>query len=74
MVEHYQSRPGVLEADPGLSSIFNLVQSEYAIIQELALKTLQSCMHNGRLMVLLYSESCSTLVSHFLFLILCFCE
>ena len=47
MVEHYQSRPGVLEADPGLPSILDLLQSEYAIIQELTLKTLHSCLHNG---------------------------
>lgn len=51
MVEHYQSRPGVLEADPGLSSILDLLQSEFAIIQELALKTLHSCMHNGKLYI-----------------------
>ena len=46
MVEHYQSRPGVLEAD-GLPPILDLLQSEYSVIQELALHTLHSCMQNG---------------------------
>lgn len=44
--EHYQSRPGILEAE-GLPPILELLKSEYAIIQELALQTLHSCMHHG---------------------------
>ena len=31
----------------GLSELVELLESEYAIIQELALKTLVSCMHDG---------------------------
>lgn len=46
MAEHYQSRPGILEAG-GMPLLLELLTSEYAIIQELALQALQSCMQNG---------------------------
>lgn len=46
MVEHYQSRPGILEAG-GLPLLLELLASEYAVIQELALQALHSCMQNG---------------------------
>ena len=46
MAEHYQSRPGILEAG-GLPLLLDLLTSEYAILQDLALQALHSCMHNG---------------------------
>jgi len=46
LVEHYQSRPAIREAG-GLPTLLELLESEYAIVQELALKTLISCMHDA---------------------------
>ena len=47
MVEHYQNRSGILEAC-GFPPILDLLTSEYAIVQELALQTLHSCLHNSK--------------------------
>ena len=46
MVEHFEARPAILEAG-GLSLLLEYLSSEYEIIQELVLKALHSCSHNG---------------------------
>ena len=45
-MEDFHLRSSLLE-DDGLPLVIDLLQSEYAIIQEFALKTLRSCMHHG---------------------------
>lgn len=45
-MEHYQCRPEVKEAG-GIPSLVPLLVSEYPLIQELTLKSLCSCMHDG---------------------------
>lgn len=46
MMENFELRPAFLEEE-GLPIILKLLDSEYAIIQELALQTLRSCVHHG---------------------------
>lgn len=50
LMENFQLRPA-LHRDDGLPLLIKLLDSEYAIIQELALQTLQYCMHHGQLHV-----------------------
>lgn len=45
-MENFQLRPALFK-DEGLPLVIKLLDSEYAVIQELALKTLHSCMHHG---------------------------
>lgn len=46
-MENFQSRPALLR-DDGLPLIIKLLDSEYALIQELSLQILRSCVHHGK--------------------------
>ena len=56
-MENFQLRPALLQ-DDGLPLIIKLLDSEYAIIQEMALQTLRSAVHHG-----LYNKHCMYTVS-----------
>lgn len=45
-MENFKLRPALLK-DDGLPLIIKLLDSEYAVIQEMALETLRSCIHHG---------------------------
>ena len=62
MVEHYQSRPGILEAG-GFPLILDLLMSEYAIIQDLALRILHSCLHNSKSLSAMVASARNKLMS-----------
>lgn len=49
-MENFQLRPALLK-DEGLPLIIKLLDSEYAVIQEMTLQTLRSCIHHGRLVM-----------------------
>lgn len=57
LMENFQLRPALLK-DDGLPLIIKLLDSEYAIIQELALQTLRSCVHHGQLHVCVSIHVC----------------
>lgn len=59
LMENFQIRPTLLK-DDGLPLIIKLLDSEYAIIQELALQTLHSCMHHSQLHA--YTNVCLTMI------------
>jgi len=46
MAEYFETRGALLEAD-ALPLFLEFLKSEYAIIQELALKALHSCAHHS---------------------------
>lgn len=46
LMEDFHLRSSLLK-DEGLPLVMNLLESDYAIVQELALNTLRSCMHHG---------------------------
>ncbi len=48
LLEDFHLRSSFLEQG-GVSELVSLLTSEYAVIQELALNSLVSCMHHGKL-------------------------